>query len=220
MKICSTLLFSTALAAGSVLAQGGASPQAWYEITGEKLLALKIKGDPARGAEAFEGCQGCHRKGATGSESGTYPRLAGQHATVLVEQMADIRSGKRGNEKMRPFADEHVLSPDDIANIAAYLQALPIPPSLGRGSGADLTRGKALYARDCEVCHGERGEGDAAKFHPLIAAQHYRYLLREVRMIRDGERGNANPDMVKVIKSYSDQELEAVADYVSRLTLR
>ena len=87
----------------------------WNEITGEKLLALRMKGDAARGAQAFEVCQGCHRRGATGSASGTYPRLAGQHATVLIEQMADIRSGRRGNEKMLPFADEHVLSPQDIA---------------------------------------------------------------------------------------------------------
>ena len=193
---------------------------AWNEITGEKLLALKLKGNVARGEEAFEGCQGCHRRGATGSASGMYPRLAGQHAAVLIEQMADIRSGRRRNPKMEPFADEHVLTPQAIADIAFYLQGLPVPPSLGKGPGKALERGKAIYSRDCADCHGEGGEGNGAKFYPMVAGQHFVYLLREARLLRDGERGNANPDMVRVIKPYSDQDLEAVADYMSRLDKR
>jgi cytochrome c553 len=195
----------------------GSSGQAWNELKGEKLQALKLKGDAERGAEAFVICQGCHRRGATGSASGAYPRLAGQHATVLIEQMTDIRSGIRLNPKMEPFADEHVLTTQEIADIAAYLQTLPIPPNLGRGSGNALGHGKELYARDCATCHGDKGEGNAEKFFPLVAGQHFKYLLREARFIRDGKRGNANPDMVKVIKSYSDDDLEAVADYISGL---
>lgn len=189
----------------------------WNEIKGEKLLALKLKGDAARGAEAFVTCQGCHRRGATGSASGLYPRLAGQHATVLIEQMTDIRSGKRRNPKMEPFSDEHVITPQEIADIAVYLQGLQLPPNLGKGPGTALGRGKDIYSRDCANCHGERGEGNGVKFYPMVAGQHYVYLLREARFIRDGERGNANPDMVRVIKRYSDDDLEAVSDYMSRL---
>ena len=189
----------------------------WNEIKGEKLLALKLKGDAGRGEEAFVTCQGCHRRGATGSASGLYPRLAGQHATVLIEQIADIRSGMRRNPKMEPFADEHVITPQEIADIAAYLQGLPVPPNLGTGPGTALGRGKAIYVRDCANCHGDRGEGNGAKFYPMVAGQHYVYLLREARFIRDGERGNANPDMVRVIMPYSDADLEAVSDYMSRL---
>ncbi|MDD5248720.1 MAG: c-type cytochrome [Rhodocyclaceae bacterium] len=195
---------------------GGAAP-VWNEIKGEKLLALKLRGDAARGAEAFVGCQGCHKRGATGSPSGAYPRLAGQHATVLIEQMTDIRSGRRQNAKMLPFADEHVLTPQEIADIAIYLQGLPIPPNLGKGPGDKLERGKELFVRDCSTCHGERGEGQAEKFYPLVAGQHFKYLLRETEFIRDGRRGNANPDMVRVIKPYTDDDLEAVADYIARL---
>jgi cytochrome c553 len=36
-------------------------------------------------------------------------------------------------------------------------------------------------------------------------------------MIRDGQRRNTNPDMVGAIKNYSDEEITAVADYMSRL---
>ena len=198
-------------------AKAGSNAPVWNELKGEKLQALKLKGDATRGAEAFEICQGCHKRGATGTASGAYPRLAGQHATVLIEQMTDIRSGKRLNPKMEPFAGEHVLTTQEIADIAVYLQALPIPPNLGRGSGNALARGKELYVRDCATCHGDKGEGNAEKFFPLVAGQHFKYLLREARFIRDGNRGNANPDMVKIIKSYRDDDLEAVADYMSGL---
>jgi len=202
----------------SLLAQEPANgKQVWNELKGEKLAALKLSGNAARGAEAFEICQGCHKRGAPGSVSGAYPRLAGQHATVLIEQMTDIRSGKRLNPKMEPFAEEHVLTVQEIADIAAYLQALPIPPNLGRGPGNALARGKELYARDCAACHGDKGEGNAEKFFPLVAGQHFKYLQREARFIRDGNRGNANPEMVKVIKSYGDDDIEAVADYMSGL---
>ena len=195
-------------------ASGG---QAWNELKGEKLEALGLKGDIARGEEAFKICQGCHRRGATGSNSGMYPRLAGQHATVLIEQIADIRSGNRRNPKMEPFSEEHVLTTQEIADIATYLQALPIPPNLGSGPGTALSRGKELYARDCANCHGDKGEGNARKFYPLVAGQHFKYLVREARFIRDGSRGNANPDMVKIIKSYGEEDIDAVADYMSRL---
>ena len=49
------------------------------------------------------------------------------------------------------------------------------------------------------------------------SGQHYRYLLREEVAIRDGERRNANPKMVRLIKGYSDADLQAVADYISQL---
>lgn len=189
----------------------------WNELQGEKLEALRLPGDAARGAEAFEICQGCHQRGAVGSASGAYPRLAGQHRTVLIEQMTDIRSGTRRNPRMAPFASAHVLSTQEIADIATYLQGLPIPPNRSEGPGSALARGKALYAADCAACHGARGEGDGTRFHPLVAAQSYPYLLRQARAIRDGERGNANPDMARAIKPYTEADLEAVSDYISRL---
>lgn len=223
-KLCIALLV-LALGPSHGFAQEPKTPTAktpesayvWNEMRGEKLLALKAKGDPVAGAISFEVCQGCHRADASGRVSGAYPRLAGQHATVLIKQMTDIRAGMRDNPKMEPFIDDHVLTPTEIADIAAYLQGLPIPTGNGKGPGTDLARGEQLYAKDCASCHGDKGEGKADKFYPMVAAQHYKYLLREVRWIRDETRRNANPDMVKAIKPYTDEDLGAVADYMSRL---
>ena len=52
-----------------------------------------------------------------------------------------------------------------------------------------------------------------------ILAQHYRYLLREVTSIRDGDRGNSNPAMVQMVKNYEAVDIEAVADFIET-TLR
>ena len=207
-------LIALALAACSAPVRQAAP---WNEITGEKLLALRLQGDAARGARAYEVCQGCHRRGATGSTSGTYPRLAGQHATVLIEQMTDIRSGRRGNDKMLPFIDKHGVGPQDIADIAAYLSRLPVPPTQGQGPGTHLADGEKLYKNACVDCHGAAGEGDATRFYPRVNGQHFKYTLREMIDIRDGVRRNANPTMVEAIKRYTNADLEAVADHMSRL---
>ena len=189
----------------------------WNAMNPEKLQALNTRGDPGQGKVAFEACQGCHRSSGAGRPDGSYPRLAGQHATVLIKQMTDIRAGYRDNWKMYPFVDSHVLTTQGIADIAAYLQNLPVAPDHGIGPGRDVARARELYDRDCRSCHGEQGLGDGPKFFPRLAGQHYEYLLRTSRAIRDGERRNSNPEMMKAVKGYSDADLEAVNDYISRL---
>lgn len=189
----------------------------WNAMQGEKLQALRAQGDAVRGAITFEICQGCHRANALGRPDGSYPRLAGQHDTVLIKQMTDVRAGRRRNDKMLPFVDRHVVGPQDIADIAAYLTRLPVPPNHGKGPGERLEQALLQYRQACQECHGSRGEGDALRFYPRVSGQHYRYLRRELIDIRDGERRNANPRMVKVVRQMSDAELDALADYMSRL---
>jgi len=188
----------------------------WNEMIGEKVEALRLTGDPVAGEESYEVCGACHLPSGSGRPDGTFPQLAGQHTTVLIKQMADIREGRRDNPIMYPFA-KTLIDPQELANTAAYIQTLPIPPNNGRGPGTDLERGKTVYERECTSCHGPFGEGDAEKFYPVLAGQHYKYLLRQVEDIQQKRRRNANPDMVKVVVELSDEELQAVVDYMSRL---
>lgn len=189
----------------------------WNVVENEELRALRLGASPQRGAEAYRVCHGCHRAAGAGTADGAYPRLAGQHDTFLIKQLADIRAGRRDNPKMYPFANEHAISTQDLADLAAYLAALPSPPDNGTGDGRQLARGETLFARDCATCHGPRGEGRAESFFPRVGRQHYSYLYQESRDIRDGRRRNANPKMVDAIRTYSDADLAAVADYMSRL---
>ena len=192
----------------------------WQAATGEKSEALERKGDRKRGEELYALCRSCHQQSAGGVPDGSIPQLAGQHGSVLIKQMADIRSGVRDNPTMYPFAAV-LTDPQDLADLAAYLQGLCIPPDHGQYEGPDAARqvakGRALYERDCRGCHGVSGEGARHKFYPVIAGQHYRYLLRQMTEIRDGKRRNANPEMVGVIGKYDDEQLLAVSAYQSSL---
>jgi cytochrome c553 len=169
------------------------------ETTGELKAVLDLKGDPVRGKAAFDDCAGCHRKDASGRANSATPRLSGQHASVIIKQIVDIRSGRRVNEPMKEYVVDPALSLQAFADIAAYLQALPVAGTLGKGPGSGVARGKDLFAKDCAACHGAAGEGQAELFHPMVAAQHYSYVLRELGLIRDGGRGNSNPGMVALI---------------------
>lgn len=190
----------------------------WNAQEGEKIEALKLKGDVKRGEEFYEVCSACHLPSAAGRPDGTFPQLAGQHSTVLIKQIADIRAKLRDNPIMYPFAVT-LSDPQELADVAAYINSLKVPHDNGRGPGTELELGKKLFLRDCETCHQKNGEGVFEKFYPVLAGQHYKYMLRQATDIRDGRRRNANPDMVKVIKTYSDKEIDAIVDYMSRLEM-
>lgn len=189
----------------------------WEKLSKEMTKALNTKGDVKKGAILYEDCRGCHKANGVGRPDAGYPQLAGQHATVLIKQMMDTRSGKRDNPRMHPFIESSVVAAKDVPHIAAYLNSLPLPANNRKGDGKYLERGKALYVKDCESCHGEHGEGDAKKFYPRVTGQHYPYLYRESLDIRDMQRRNANTKMVKALKGYTDEDIEAVSDYMSRL---
>jgi len=190
----------------------------WDEMTPERVAVLKMGGDPVKGKESFRGCQGCHKADAAGVTEGVYPRLTGQHASVLIKQITEIRAGIRNNPKMLPFVEDPAIAMEEIGDIAAYLNSLTSVRENGKGAEDLSAQGKKIYeANKCARCHGDHGQGDAAKAFPAIAAQHYDYLIREMKWIRQGVRGNSHPEMVKAIAKFSQSDFEAVASYLSRL---
>jgi cytochrome c553 len=183
----------------------------------EMARILAIKGDVEKGKDAYDICRGCHRPDASGKAEAGYPQLAGQHPQVIIKQMADVRAGRRDSHKMLDFIVEEVVPAEQIAHIAAYLHSLPVPATNGRGDGRMLDLGRHLYERDCAACHGKHGEGIGEKFYPRVAGQHYNYLYRESKESRDKGRRNSNAEMVRLIRHYTDDDLKAVSDYMSRL---
>ncbi|MDO8788970.1 MAG: c-type cytochrome [Sulfuritalea sp.] len=197
----------------------GSKGYVWGKLLPEQVAVLKLNGDAVRGKEAFRGCRGCHRPDAAGVTDGTYPRLTGQHASVVIKQVTEVRAGVRVNPKMDPFAAEHAVSTQEIADIAVFLASAETTRENGKGDGDYQAEGKALYEKGrCSDCHGRRGEGNENKAYPAIAAQHYGYLKREMDYIQKGVRGNSHPDMVKAIKHYTHRDIEAMADYLSRMS--
>ncbi|MBF0449023.1 MAG: c-type cytochrome [Magnetococcales bacterium] len=161
----------------------------------------------------------CHMPESWGKADGEYPQLAGQHRSVTIKQLADIRAKNRDNPTMFRFAlPSEIGGVQNIADVAAYIEQLPMTPDNGKGPGTDLEKGKAIYDRDCALCHMRDGEGDPSRYYPRIQGQHYNYLVRQFEWIRDGKRRTGHPLMVIQIESYGPEEVHAVMDYVSRLT--
>ena len=144
------------------------------------------------------------------------PQLAGQRRSVLIKQMTDIRSGLRDNPSMYPYV-ARLDGLQALADVAAYIETLPIPADNGTGPGVDLASGEEIYVAECSRCHGVAGEGMAEAFYPRLAGQHYRYLVRQIIDIAGGRRGNANPDMAQVVARLSAKDIASVADYISRM---
>ncbi|MFA5628059.1 MAG: c-type cytochrome [Thiohalomonadaceae bacterium] len=190
-----------------------------WAMQGDELEeAMTLKGDKDRGRDIYEVCAACHMPEGWGLPDGTFPQLAGQHHNVLVKQLADIRAGNRDNPTMYPFAlPSQIGGAQAVADVVEYMATLPMTPENGVGPGTDLELGKQLYEDNCVRCHGAEGEGNDAEFYPKIHGQHYEYIKRQFREIRDGARRNANPDMVEQVKGFSDRDLEAVSDYTSRI---
>jgi len=86
--------------------------------------ALSLKGDPAKGRTLTYTCQGCH--GITGYKNAypSYhvPRIGGQSAQYLASALTEYRQGKRKHPTMQAQAQS--FSPQDIADIAAYLSTV------------------------------------------------------------------------------------------------
>ncbi|MDV7341061.1 c-type cytochrome [Terasakiella sp. A23] len=217
MSIKKTLL--TGLAAGLIAAPA----MAWNEGGGEQEEALSLTPDHENGIEVYEVCSACHLLEGWGTEDGTFPQLAGQHFGVIIKQLSDIRAKNRDNPTMYPFAlESEIGGAQALADVAMYISKLPMNPENGKGPWEEGTpefkKGEKLYADNCVRCHGARGEGIPEKFFPLIQGQHYKYIMRQFEWIRDGKRRNANPDMVKQIANFSDEDMAHVMNYVSRLS--
>ena len=135
---------------------------------------------------------------------------------MIIKQIADIRAKNRRNPTMLPFAMQ-IEGAQDLADLSAYVLTLPMNPKNPQGPGTDLERGKQLFLDNCVRCHGSIGEGSLKDSFPLIGGQTYNYIVRQLKEIRDGQRFNANPDMVKQVNAFTDRDFLAVADYVSRL---
>lgn len=225
MKIMTTAVAAcVALLPAPALAQASAESkdQSWSAANAEKVRALQAKGNVKAGAEAYKAyCETCHLPSGGGNPDGSIPQLAGQQPTVLIKQLADIRSGLRYNPTMQPFARK-LADAQEVANVAAYISTLCIPRENGRYVGPDAAEmvagGKVLYDKECAQCHQPNGEGVKEMFYPVLAGQHYYYLLRQMTDIRDGKRGNSNPEMVRVIKKYNHDQMLAIAAYQASLS--
>jgi cytochrome c553 len=204
----------------SVCSTAFAEEEPVFNIEAETVETLKLTPNLDNGKKVFKTCALCHSPEGWGTKDGHTPEIAGQHSSVIIKQLTDIRQGNRDNPTMLPFTNPDVIDKQDIADVAAYVERLKMSPENLTGPGDDLKLGEEIYSKECAECHGNNGEGDAKEFYPSIHGQNYNYLLRQLLWIKNGKRRNANRNMVKQLQRFTDKELRAVIDYSSRLVPR
>ena len=151
------------------------------------------------------------------------PRLAGQHASYLAEQLHNYRIGARGThpddaagQTMRTATLG--LSDGDIEALAEHFAGL----------GGDATEtdavyaGAALYRQHCVACHGAAGEGFASIRTPRLDILSPWYLRSQMDAYRQGWRGasDAASSRSRFMRSMADHltdedQIDSVVEYLT-----
>ena len=211
---CVKSLFVAMLAVSSI-AYAAEETQA-PKVDAAKGEALYSSGDNARNIPA---CVACH--GAAGNSTiAQNPKLAAQHGAYIAKQLADFKTPQRNNPVMSSIAQG--LTEADMKNVAAYLEKQEAAPGAAKDK-ATVEFGKKIYRGGiaeknvpaCAGCHGASGAGIPAQF-PRLAGQHQEYTTAQLQAFRSGARKNS-PQMTVIAKRMSDDEIQAVADYIAGL---
>ena len=179
-------------------------------------------GNAAAGEKIVTGvCAACH--GVDGnSVITTNPKLAQQHPEYIAKQLANFKAGDRKNAVMSGMAAS--LSPEDMANVAAYFGAQKAKVGSAKTNAAG-SLGEKIYRGGiakvgvpaCASCHGATGAGMPVQF-PRLSGQHADYVVTQLKAFYTGERANDNAKVMRMIAAkMSDAEMAAVADYIQGL---
>ena len=110
-----------------------------------------------------------------------------------------------------------VADPQSLSDLSAYLAAQPTYPFGEHGAGHRLGLGRAIYNERCAQCHGPRGEGREQGAIPAIGGQNYTYLLTQLKGFAVGHRSRVEADLIAAVRSFSAEQMRAVADFMSRM---
>ncbi len=193
----------------------------------DKIAALsfeQIRADPAllevaltSGRITFaEDCQPCH--GAGGGGNPGYPALAAGAwlwGGTLEQIQQTVTHGIRSADPdarqsaMPRFGADGMLKPEEIEAVTSYVWAT----FYGHPTdGQDVSAGAKLFADNCAVCHGEKGEGNRDMGAPRLASRVHLYgagrdtILNQVTLPHQGVMPNwgtrLDPATIKAVTLY------------------
>lgn len=177
------------------------------------LLPVSALADAMRGAQLSASCAHCH--GTDGNSSASaYPNLAGQTKEYIYRQIKDFKEGRRSNSQMSPMVG--ILSDQDMHDLAEFYNAQAPARKRANTDAALSEKGRALAEQlQCASCHqpGYKGLQD----FPRLARQKQPYLVKQMKDFREGTRTNDNGVMAPTAKALTDEQIEALAHYLSGL---
>jgi cytochrome c553 len=221
MTLIKTLIvLAVACVTGLVQAQAPAAP---------KAAAAPAAAQGASTAKSLEAktamCVGCHGiRGYQASFPEVYkvPMISGQSAKYIVAALTAYKNGDRKHPTMRGIAES--LSEQDINEIAAYYEAqgkadgTVLPEKATHEPGPQVAA--LLQKAACSSCHGANFAKPIDPAYPKIAGQHADYLfvaLKAYKTENNSAMGRNNGIMGAIAKQFNNNELKALAGYVSSL---
>ncbi len=188
------------------------------------VLALVASTIPswATGLETvkFRNCTWCHGESAQGYEPA--PRLAGQRARYIENQLLSFRAHTRDN----PFSKQYMwdatanLSSRSAHDLAIYFSTLS-PKAANDGDKQQASAGRTLFQDGnpdantvaCAVCHGPDAQG--TRDIPRLGGLSYYYLKRKLEQWGEGYHASAKSPMPRIASKLSANQIEALASYLS-----
>lgn len=217
--------------AGSSASGGGPRTQTASPASAAPSLIPNpyASGSVQAGATKAAVCFSCHGPDGN-SQNPVWPRLAGQNAVYIAQQLHLFKAGIRQNPVMQPMAAG--LSAEDMDNLAVFFaaqtpQGLEADPSYWKPGRALYLHGDAKRAiPGCVACHGPLGRGNPAAGYPALEAQQSVYVVSQLQQYANGTRysgpdaTSATPNsiiMFDIAKRLTPEEMRDVASYVQGL---
>lgn len=202
------------------------------------VFAVPVAGadEHAYGREINLTCAGCHGAWGQGGKRGEYPRLAGQRALYMEEQMIAFREKRRYNPTMYPYAVERDLPDEDMKAVIAYLASIELPtrppePRPGEDALArmkvlervmvvprvegDVANGERAYQAECASCHGRTGRGRSN--FPMLVGQYTSYLKKQVEAYLRHDRPHDEDRPGGVLATLRDADIQDILAYLTTL---
>lgn len=189
-----------------------------------------------KGKEINSTCAGCHGEFGQGGSRGEYPRIGGQRAAYIADQLKSFRARKRINIPMYPYTQDRELPDEDIKDIAAYLASIELPTKwpvfkdtddaltrltltervmiIPRVAG-NLGNGEAIYQKQCVTCHAKNGMGRG--MFPMLVGQYTSYLKRQMDKFIKGERPHDEVEVGGVLNALKEDDLQDILAYITSL---
>lgn len=169
---------------------------------------------------AVQVCSACH--GVDGnSTSPQFPRLAGQQAAYLINQMNGFRSQQRldppGTEYM--WGLSHHLTDQQIADLGDYYARQTARKANVTADPQLLAAGKEIFEKGipeqnviaCSACHGPKAQG--IEMFPRLAYQHADYVVKQLNVFQNTQ-GRPGTPMEAVVHPLTGEHKQAIAEFL------
>ena len=160
-----------------------------------------------------ESCARCHGFDGAGRGTGSFPKLAGQHAEYLLRAMRAYDDGSRRSGIMSSVVSG--LTPEAVDEAVRFYASLPVAPVAPTATASvnpgNATRGREIVtsgipARDippCAECHQPSEEVNRNPAYPRLAGQYAGYLALQLELLKERRRGGS--EYVHLMHTFVDR---------------